>query len=85
MESAPADDPLADGVRLVHRELIEALTKAGVQSFDPTGEKFDPTSSEALSSQPSDGPEPGTVLEVVAPGYRLADHVIRPARVIVAE
>ena len=85
LESAPADDPLADGVRLVHRELIEALTKAGVESFDPTGEKFDPTSSEALSSQPSDGPEPGTVLEVVAPGYRLADHVIRPARVIVAE
>ena len=85
LETAPADDPLSDGVRLVHRELTEALARAGVAPFDPTGEKFDPNSSEALSSQPSDGAEPGTVIEVLARGYRLDDHVIRPARVVVAE
>ena len=85
LESAPEDDPLADGVRLVHRELTEALTRAGVESFDPTGTKFDPNSSEALSTQPSDGSEPGVVLEVLTRGYRLGDHVIRPARVVVAQ
>jgi molecular chaperone GrpE len=85
LETAPADDPLADGVRLVHRELTNALARAGVESFDPTGEKFDPTSSEALSTQPGDGAEPGTVLEVPARGYRLGEQLIRPARVVVAE
>jgi molecular chaperone GrpE len=84
LESAPEDDPLAEGVKLVHRELTAALTRAGVESFDPTGEKFDPASSEALSTQPSDGSEPGTVLQVLTRGYRLGDHVIRPARVVVA-
>ncbi len=85
LETAPADDPLADGVRLVHQELSEALSRAGVESFDPTGERFDPTTSEALATQPSDGAEPGTVVEVMGRGYRLSEHVIRPARVVVAE
>ena len=85
LESAPDDDPLTDGVRLVHRELTEALQRAGVTSFDPTGEKFDPASSEALSTQPSDGADPGTVIELLTRGYRLGDQVIRPARVVVAQ
>src|SRR5262249_15445564 len=83
-EEAAGVSALSDGVRLVHRELSEALLRAGVEAFDPTGEKFDPTSSEALSAQPGDGAEPGTVIEVLTRGYRLADHVIRPARVVVA-
>jgi molecular chaperone GrpE len=85
LESAPADDPLADGVRLVHRELSDALARAGVESFDPTGEKFDPTWAEALSSQAADGAEPGTVLHTLARGYRLDGQLVRPARVVVAE
>jgi molecular chaperone GrpE len=84
MDAAPADDPLADGVRLVHQELTQALTRAGVESFDPTGETFDPNSSEALSTQPGDGADPGTVLEVLTRGYRLDGQVLRPARVVVA-
>jgi molecular chaperone GrpE len=85
LEAAPADDPLADGVRLVLSELTGALARAGVESFDPTGEKFDPLSSEALATQPGNGAKPGTVLEVPARGYRLGEQLIRPARVVVAE
>jgi molecular chaperone GrpE len=85
LEAAPEDDPLADGVRMVLNDLNGALTRAGVESFDPSGEKFDPNTSEALSSQPGNGAEPGTVLETLTRGYRLGDHVVRPARVVVAE
>jgi molecular chaperone GrpE len=85
LESAPDDDPLSDGVRLVHRELSDALGRAGVEAFDPTAEKFDPNSCEALSAQPGDGAEPGTVIETLTRGYRLDGQVIRPARVIVAQ
>jgi molecular chaperone GrpE len=76
---------LSDGVRLVHRELSDALRRAGVEPFDPTGEAFDPNSCEALSTQPANGAEPGTVLEVLTRGYRLDGQVIRPARVVVAQ
>ena len=43
---------------------------------------FDPHTQEALLSQPSDAPE-GTVIQVLQKGYRLGDHVLRPARVVV--
>ena len=58
---------------------------AGVESFDPTGEKFDPQLHEALSTQPAEGTESGVVLETVEKGYRLDGQVLRPAKVVVSE
>jgi molecular chaperone GrpE len=83
-ESAP-EEPLAEGIVLTYRELCSALKLAGVESDDPTGEKFDPARHEALQKLPADGAEPGTVLEVLQKGYRLGEQLIRPARVVVAE
>jgi molecular chaperone GrpE len=80
-----SDDGLAHGVLLVFRSLREALTRNGVEAVDPKGEKFDPQLHEALSTQPADGVESGTVLEVMQKGYRLGEQLIRPARVVVAE
>jgi molecular chaperone GrpE len=78
-------DGLAHGVLLVFRSLRETLTRNGVEAVDPKGEKFDPNLHEALSAQPADGAESGTVVEVVQKGYRLGDQLVRPARVVVAE
>jgi molecular chaperone GrpE len=78
-------DGLAHGVLLVFRSLREALTRNGVEAVDPTGEKFDPNLHEALSTQPADGAESGTVVETMQKGYRLGEQLIRPARVVVAE
>ncbi|NLT06400.1 MAG: nucleotide exchange factor GrpE [Solirubrobacterales bacterium] len=74
---------LADGVRLVHSELVAVLARNGVEGFDPRGEKFDPELHEALSMRSEDGAESGTVLDVVEKGYRLNGTVLRPARVVV--
>jgi molecular chaperone GrpE len=73
---------LEEGVRLVHRELRDALAREGLVEID-TGGAFDPHVHEALLSQPSEAVE-GTVIEVVQKGYRLGDRVLRPARVVVA-
>jgi molecular chaperone GrpE len=73
---------LAEGVQLVHRQLSALLEREGVAEIETNG-RFDPHVHEALLSQPSDREE-GTVLEVVQKGYRVGDHVLRPARVIVA-
>jgi molecular chaperone GrpE len=75
---------LAEGVRLVHSELIAVLERNGVEQFDPRGERFDPGEHEALSMRAEDGAESGTVLDVVEKGYRANGSVLRPARVVVS-
>jgi molecular chaperone GrpE len=75
---------LAEGVRLVHSELIAVLERNGVKQFDPAGDKFDPAEHEALSMRAEDGAEPGVVLDVVEKGYRANGTVLRPARVVVS-
>ncbi len=83
LRQAYADEAkLEEGVRLVHRSLRDALTREGLAEIETNG-RFDPHVHEALLSQPSEAEE-GSVLEVLQKGYRLGDHVIRPARVIVA-
>ena len=73
---------LAEGVRLVHSELIAVLERNGVEQFDPAGDKFDPAEHEALSVR-EDG-APGLVLDVVEKGYRSNGTILRPARVVVS-
>jgi molecular chaperone GrpE len=75
---------LVSGIKLVHSDLIAALTRAGIERFSPDGEPFDPQRHEAVAQQPVEGAEQGTVVEVYQRGYLLGDAVIRPARVVVA-
>jgi molecular chaperone GrpE len=75
---------LAEGVRLVHSELIAVLERNGVEQFDPRGDRFDPSEHEALSMRSEDGAESGTVLDVVEKGYRANGAILRPARVVVS-
>jgi molecular chaperone GrpE len=74
---------LEEGVRLVHRELVEALAREGLHEVETDGQ-FDPHVHEALLSQPSEQ-EDGSVMEVLQKGYRLGDRVLRPARVVVSQ
>jgi molecular chaperone GrpE len=80
-----SEDGLAHGVLLVFRSLRDSLSRNGVEAVDPKGEKFDPMEHEALSMQPAEGVESGTVVEVMQKGYRLGEQLIRPARVVVSE
>jgi molecular chaperone GrpE len=55
----PRDDALpnhiAEGVRLVYEELAGVLRNAGVQSFEPVGEPFDPDQHEAMLTKRARG------------------------------
>ncbi len=85
-EEVSAHEALARGVALVHGELRAALERAGVESYDPTGEKFDPTQHEALAVRSGeDGVDAGVVIETLEKGYRLDGQVLRAARVVVSE
>ena len=85
LESAgEGEQHLAEGVRLVHSELVAVLERNGVEAFDPKGESFDPAVHEALSTRSQDGSDPGLVLDVVEKGYKVNGAVLRPARVVVS-
>jgi molecular chaperone GrpE len=78
-------DALVKGVEMVRDELHNRLEDAGVEAFDPTGERFDPQLHEALSMRPDEGNESGVVLETVEKGYRLNGQVLRAAKVVVSQ
>ncbi len=82
--ASESDAAIAEGVRLVHADLVGVLERNGIESQEPAGERFDPTEHEAVSMRTEDGAEAGIVLDVVEKGYKLNDTVIRPARVVVS-
>ncbi len=75
---------LVEGVQLVEKSLRSALEKEGLAEIETDG-AFDPHIHEAMLTQPGNGAEPGSVLQVLQRGYRVGDKVVRPAKVIVAE
>jgi len=84
LAAASADDPLAEGVRLVRAALERALAKHGVVGFSALGQRFDPAVHEALMQVPSADQPPGTVVVEHARGFKLNDRLMRPAMVGVA-
>jgi len=74
---------LLEGVRLVLRQFSHALEKCEVTAIDADGKPFDPNQHEAIGQKESDAP-PGSVVEVLQKGYKLADRLLRPSLVIVA-
>jgi len=86
MDREVAANHIAEGIRLVYEELNGVLRGAGVESYEPAGEQFDPDWHEAMMTRPAGEQEAaGTVVEVLERGYRLNGQVLRPARVVVAQ
>ncbi|MCX4160342.1 MULTISPECIES: nucleotide exchange factor GrpE [Paraburkholderia] len=73
-----------EGVELTLRQLTGALEKGRVVPLNPVGEKFDPHRHQAISMVPAEQ-EPNTVVAVLQKGYVIADRVLRPALVTVAQ
>jgi molecular chaperone GrpE len=75
---------LHEGVDLVERKVWKELENAGVTRIDQAGVPFDPNVHEAVTTQPAAKPEQDhTVGQVVQPGYKMRDTLLRPARVVV--
>ena len=81
-----SDESLMTGVKLVYKQLLDALEKRGVTVIDRQGEKFDPNLENAVLQGTPDEGEPGTVCTVLQKGYQMGDFVLRHAMVkVVAE
>ncbi|MEV0971942.1 nucleotide exchange factor GrpE [Microtetraspora glauca] len=76
---------LTGGFAKVSESLEAILGKLGLVKYGAKGDPFDPNVHEALlHSYSADVSEP-TCVEILQPGYRMGDQILRPARVAVAE
>ncbi|MGN0754869.1 MAG: nucleotide exchange factor GrpE [Aristaeellaceae bacterium] len=86
MAPAAEGDPLRTGVEMTLKQMLAAYEKLGVTVIDRVGEKFDPNQEDAVMQGSSEEGEPGTVCAVFQKGYKMGDHLLRPAMVkVVAE
>jgi molecular chaperone GrpE len=76
---------LLDGVELTERELLKVLEKHGVKKIEPKGQKFDPNLHQAMFELPDSSVPAGTIVQVMQPGYTIAERVLRPALVGIAK
>ena len=83
-DKATCVEDIAGGVDLVAQEFRRALQAFGVERIEPDEGSFDPALHEAVARVETDEAAEGAILHVDAPGYRLHDRVLRPARVVVA-
>lgn len=76
---------LAEGVAMTERTLLGAFEKHQITKIEPlAGEKFDHNRHQAMLEIATDQQPPGSVAQVMAPGYMIADRLLRPAMVGVA-
>lgn len=84
-----ADAPAAtlrEGVEITLRQLRAAFEKNRLTPIDPAGEKFDPHRHQAIATVPApEGTAPNHVVAVLQRGWMIADRVLRPALVTVAQ
>jgi molecular chaperone GrpE len=77
-------ESLLEGSTATLKLLGGTMQQFGIEVIEPEGEPFDPEFHEAISMQPSDDVEPGSVVTVVQRGYTLNGRLLRPAMVVVA-
>jgi molecular chaperone GrpE len=76
---------LVEGVQLTLQQLLQALNKFGLSSFESVGKPFDPAMHEAMLVVETDKHEPNQVVEEFQKGYLLNDRLLRPATVSVSK
>jgi molecular chaperone GrpE len=83
---APDASGLRKGVELIHRRLLDAIRKRGVETLEVIGQTFDPAWHEAVASEPAaPGQRDGEITAEIRRGYRIGQRLLRPAMVKVAK
>jgi molecular chaperone GrpE len=85
VRSAREHEELSGGFKAVAEEIERVTSKYGLETFGEAGDPFNPHIHEALLHAHAEGIEGPTCVEILQPGYRIGDRILRPARVAVAE
>ncbi|MFO1184703.1 MAG: nucleotide exchange factor GrpE [Bauldia sp.] len=84
-ERPPVLATLLEGIEATERVFLHVLGKHGVRRLEPRGEKFDANFHQAMFETDAGDAAPGTVTNVLQPGYAIGERVLRPALVAVAK
>jgi len=84
-EANPGAESYRKGVEIIHKQLMDLLTRRGVTSIEAVGADFDPRVHQAVAYEPSPGAREGEVIEEMRRGYKVGDRLLRPAMVKVAK
>jgi molecular chaperone GrpE len=76
--------PIAQGVREIRDQAVEALARLGYPRRDEVGVPFDPSRHEVVTVVDEPEAPPGTVVRVLRPGYGEDDRQLRPMAVAVS-
>lgn len=74
-----------EGVRMIHRQFLDVLTKAGVQPIEAMGEPFNPEYHEAIMSEENPEVPDETVIGEFQRGYVMHGRLLRPSVVKVSK
>jgi len=86
LEHAAADpSTIVEGIQAVRQQALGVLASLGFPRRDDTGATFDPARHEAVAATYDPRVPPGTIVQVVLPGYGEPDRQLRPAQVVVAK
>jgi molecular chaperone GrpE len=78
-------DGWVNGIELILQKLTTQMKNQGVERMDiQPGDEFDPNVHEAITQEEHPDYKEGQIIEVVQPGYKISDRIIRPAMVRVA-
>jgi molecular chaperone GrpE len=84
LQSSPEKSEFHLGIELIHKQLLDALTKIGVQPVSAKGQQFDPRVHEAIEMVDTEEAKDNEIIEELQRGYKLKDRLLRPAMVRVA-
>jgi molecular chaperone GrpE len=76
---------LSGGFKSVADSLTSAVSKLGLVAYGAKGDVFDPKIHEALAMTYSSDVTEDTCVEILQPGYKVGERILRPARVAVAQ
>ena len=80
------DDAFAEGMKMIHKQMVAALDEAGVKPIEALGQEFDPEYHNAvMQSEPTDEYPSGTVSQELQKGYTYHDTVVRHSMVAVSQ
>ena len=85
IDKAREPGELSGGFERVADSLQSALSKLGLVTYGEKGDPFDPNIHEALTGFPSPEVTEDTCVEILFPGYKVGDRILRPAKVAVAK
>lgn len=84
LAQAPEEDPFAEGMKMIYKQLMTTLNDLGVKAIEAEGKEFDPNFHNAVMHVEDESVGDGIVVEELQKGYTYKDFVVRHSMVKVA-